>query len=83
MDSRSWFNYLIAAWEGIGLDDAFGALRRIHVTTNISEEELSNTNKIQAELILDGDRENAVPVLTELLREHAGDYLRPVDICAV
>lgn len=79
VDSRSWFNNLTAAWGGIGLDDAFSALRRIHVTT-ISEEELCNTNKIQAELILDGGRESAVPVLTELLRARAGDYLKPVDI---
>ena len=75
--SATWgtnFEELYRAWGKPDTEVAFSALQRIRVETS-SEANLAAWNKLEAGVVLAGDLGKAVPVVTDLLREHAGSYL--------
>jgi hypothetical protein len=76
---KSKFEKLCRAWGNLDGTAAFDALHRVHVTT-IGEAELKAMNRLQAELVLAGDTDKSVPILTDILRDNAGRYLTPVDL---
>ena len=73
------FESLCQAWGNPHNSIAFEALRRIYVNT-IGEAELEALNQLQAEVILSGDIDKSVPVLTDILRSREGEYLAPIDL---
>lgn len=78
-DWQAKFEALRRAWGDAASSTAFDALRRISVST-IGEAELKYQNRLQAELILSGDIGKSVAVLTEILRDHEGEYLTSGDL---
>lgn len=76
---RTKFDRIRESWGGLDENHALEALRRISVST-IGEDELAAMNSLQAQVVLDGDIDKAVPILTDVLRERAGQYLLASDL---
>lgn len=76
---RTKFDRIRKSWGDLDENHAFEALRRIFVST-IGEDELAAMNSLQAQVVLDGDIDKAVPILTDILRVNAGQYLLASDL---
>lgn len=78
-DWKAKFDKLCKAWGDPGAAVAFDALRRIEVAT-IGDDQLKVMIRLQAAVALTGDLDNVAAVLTELLRDHAGEFLTAGDL---
>ncbi|ULP49667.1 hypothetical protein [Mycolicibacter virginiensis] len=76
---RAKFDKLCKLWGDPGAEVAFSALRRIEVAT-IGDDQLKAMVRLQAEVALTGDLDHVVAVMTELVRDHAGEYLTAADL---
>lgn len=76
---KAKFDKLCKLWGDPGTKVAFGALRRIEVAT-IGDDQLKAMIRLQAEVALTGDLDHVVEVMTELLRDHAGEFLTAADL---
>lgn len=76
---RAEFDVLHRAWAEPDPARTFEALRRIRVET-ISENQLKALNALEAEITLEGDLGNALPVVVDVLRDKVSEYLKPHDL---
>lgn len=76
---KAKFDKLCRVWGNPGANAACEALRRIEVHT-IGEDQLKEMVRLRAELALTGDLEKVVAVMTDLLRDHAGEFLPAADL---
>ena len=76
---KAKFDKLCKAWGDPGADVAFEALRRVEVET-IGDDQLKAMIRLQAEVALTGDLDNVVAVMTDLLRDRAGEFLTATDL---
>lgn len=76
---KAKFDKLRKAWGDPGADVAFDALRRTEVAT-IGDDQLKAMIRLQAEVALTGDLDNVVAVMTDLLRDRAGELLTGADL---
>jgi hypothetical protein len=82
LKAQTWheeFETLLKAWGGPDPELAIEALTRIYVRV-IDEDDLKTLNTLESEILLDGDLTNAVPVVTDVLRDSVGEYLTPNDL---